>query len=494
MLERYVIGIDMGTSSMKLMVVDNELRVLARDSVDYHVTRSEDGWSEISPDAWYDGMINGLKRVLSQVDRSKISAIGVTGQMHSLVIIDENGKAIRPAILWDDMRTATLLPRLRTHMEQASVSDYNVNTLSTGSPAAGLFWLKEHEEENFERIKKFLIGPDYLVYRLTGNYGTDYCEASTSCMFDINSKSWSEQMMNVLGLRPEVFPTIRGSACPAGSILSSLAEQLLLRKDVQVITGTGDNAAAALALGCLHAGKTAISLGTSGVIMYGTEELSKIKKGKIIVFSPDGKNFMYIVQGVVQSTGNAVDWWVKEILGNPDLSKIDSMLQLSKPQNKQLLFYPHLAGDKTLHSDPLIRGAFIGLCTQTTACDMIRAVLEGISFAFRELSDGMGISITPSSEISVVGGGTRSVAWLQTLADTLGTNIVSMHNDVSPALGIAQLALSTHVGGSSGASSYAGGHIKSRGTYRPNLRRYTELDKKFKKYLRLYHALKEIEG
>ena len=193
-MEQLFLGIDLGTSAMKLVLMDGQKNVLAQITEKYQTAQPDKGWIEIDPEIWFGCMRAAMEKILSGCDRTKLRGIGITGQMHTLVVLDGNGRPVRPAIMWNDIRTKELIPELKKRMETFDEGEYLSKTISTGSPAANLYWMKKNEPENFKKIRKFLIGPDYLVYRLTGVYGTDYCEASTSCLYQIHKKQWSQEM------------------------------------------------------------------------------------------------------------------------------------------------------------------------------------------------------------------------------------------------------------------------------------------------------------
>ena len=280
-------------------------------------------------------------------DTSALAGIGVTGQMHTLIVLGEDGKAVRPAMMWNDTRTKIILPELKNKIRKFPEGEYLSKTISTGSPAANLYWMKKYEPENLEKIKKFLIGPDYLVFCLTGNTVTDYCEASTSCLYRIDKKEWSEEIRQLIGLEKNTYPEIKGSARKAGKILPEIAEEFQFSSDVEVIVGTGDNPATAISTGCLGLGYPVISLGTSGIFMMPIEKSESQTRGKKILFSFDDKKYSFLVQGAVQCNGNTFDWWNRDIMEMRNFHKMTTELDVSKMAENELMFYPHLNGEKT---------------------------------------------------------------------------------------------------------------------------------------------------
>lgn len=492
-MKHLYIGIDIGTSSAKLVLIDEAGTMISQASADYQVAQPHIGWSEIDPDVWHAAVMSCMKRILDGVEADRVEGIGVTGQMHSVVFLDVNGESIRPALMWTDKRTKELIPYLKGQISRHEEISYIADIISTGSPASNLYWLKENEPEHFGRLHQFLIGPDYIVFRLTGTYGTDYCEASTSSLYDLRARCWSESMRQIIGLPKSVYPQVRGSAQIAGKLRPSIEAELGLREDVNVIVGTGDNPAAAITTGCLGHGYPVISLGTSGVLMLSRERLDFGASGKNILFSFDSETFFYLVQGTVQSTGSSLMWWVRDILQVDDVSEVDAHIDIDTAGSSQVIFYPHIQGDKTLYADPNLSGAFIGIRAETTRWDMVFAVMEGICFGFRELADKMGFSWHRHDSIKVAGGGAKSEVWMQTMADVLNMPIDQLDGTISASFGMALLA------------AYSCGRVKDPGAvsdkvmkikrrFMPRQRFRVLYERKFSQYLRIHDALQNIKG
>lgn len=485
------LGIDLGTSAMKMVLIDAAKRILGQITEEYEAMQQEGGICEIDPEIWYAAMERGLCRILEGQDAASIRGIGVTGQMHTLVVLGEDGRAVRPAMMWNDTRTKDLLPELREMIGGFEEGEYLSRTISTGSPAANLYWMKVYEPENLKRTRKFLIGPDYLVHRLTGNYVTDFCEASTSCLYRICQKQWSEEMRLLIGLDASVYPQIRPSAASAGRILPEICRKFGLSENTEVIAGTGDNPATAISTGCLGLGYPVISLGTSGVFMMPIEKPESQTKGKKILFSFDGRRYSYLVQGVVQSNGNTFDWWNRSIMEMRGFQAHTMALDVNKAAEKRLLFYPHLGGDKTIYADPELRGAFLGLGLDTTQEDLFYAVVEGLCFGFRELAEKMCFPLQQYGSVKVVGGGSRSLVWMQTLANVLNVSVEKMEGMIGPAFGIALLA--AYRGGSiSSLEQLSEGNVNIESRFAPNMQAAAFCEQKYREYLRVRAGLRYI--
>ena len=491
-MKQLFLGIDAGTSAMKIVLTDEERKVHAQVTEEYCNQKPMSGFNEIDPELWVESMERGLRKILSSFDRSLIKGIGITGQMHTLIVLDEKGDPIRPAIMWNDTRARELIPCLRKKIASFQEGEYLSKTISTGSPAANLYWLKENEPENFRKIRKFLIGPDYLCYRLTGAAGTDYCEASTSCLYEIIGKRWSVQMREFLGLEEQVYPRIRGSAVSAGNLMASMAARLGLSGEIPVYTGTGDNPATALSTGCLMKGYPVVSLGTSGVLMMPVQTPDPNARGKVILFSFDGNQFQYLVQGTVQSNGSTVDWWLKDILENGNYQELDRLSRLDKRAAGQVLFYPHLMGEKTLYGDPDIRGAFVGLGIDTDRDTLLYAVIEGLCFSLRELAEKMKLPIAAYGKLKAVGGGSRSPVWMQILANVMNIRVERMDGNIGPAYGIALLAACGAKGMEKVKEDFCFAPLEGN-YYEPDPAGAAACEEKYRKFLRLRRGLKYIE-
>lgn len=484
----YYIGADIGTSSVKLLLIDDLGNACARQEEFYSLSMKHPGWIEIDPDEWFSATMKGLPRLLDGIDRQSVRGIGFTGQMHTAVFLDNNGALIRPAISWNDIRTADLIKPLREEISKYQELRHIDGILSTGSPAVNLLWLRKNEPDNFARLHKVLIGPDYLTYRFSGIYGTDYCEASTSSLFDIRGKKWSSRMCQIIGLSESVLPPVRASGQKTGCLLPEIAEQLRLSPKVQIIAGTGDNPATYLSSGQLSNSEPVISLGTSGVLIFSRNMVDDNAKGKPILFSTDDSLFTIIVQGVVQSVGSSYGWWVKNILKSDSFDDVNRTLDSTGPINKHLLFYPHLAGDKTIHADPLLKGAFIGIGADVTREEATRAIFEGIGFAFRQLMERMHAG-KETRTIKVTGRMSGIGPFMQILADILNVRIEVSEN-IGAVQGIAMLTAQSC--GSQDIFTYVEKHPSQARVFCPRKPFSDTYNEKYCIYTKIYDSLKQI--
>ena len=486
----YFIGIDLGTSSVKEILMDETGRIIQEAAQDYRLLQPAPGFKEIEPETWWEAALSVLDRLLEDADRDEVEGIGITGQMHTVVLLDKEGNSLRPALMWNDTRTKDVIPELKEKIKDTDVAFIN-KIISTGSPAANLYWFAQNEPELFAKLDRFLIGPDYLVYRFTGIYGTDYCEASTSSLYDLNRCGWSPAMRKIVGLPEHVYPVVRGSAEIVGTLLPEIAERFRLRPDVKIIAGTGDNPAASIPTGCLGRQYPVFSLGTSGVLMYPREAPDFEAKGKNILFSFDSKKFYTLVQGVVQSCGSGYSWWNKDILQMDDFSAADRGIDVEHLGENDLLFYPHLVGDKTIYADPEIRGAFLGLSTDTTRMDMTQAVMEGIAFGLKQLIAEMHVSRESMEHLKVIGGGAKSRVWMQILADVLNSPIEQLEGNVGAGYGMALLSAYS-CGAIASLEDIADRAVTVKERFLPRAYHVNLYQKKYRQYQRVYEAMKIV--
>ena len=442
---KYYIGIDIGTSSVKLTCIDENAKVAGESSREYKIEEPKSGWKEIDPEKWIKGMEEAFAELFETIDPKKVEAIGVTGQMHTVIFVDREGKSIRPALMWNDTRTANLIPKLREKIQMIDEVSYLSSIISTGSPAANLFWLSQYEEENFAKIQKFMIGPDYIVYRLTGNIQTDYCEASTSSLCDLKTGAWSEEIRRLLEFPRDIYPEIKGTCEVCGTVTKQWQEKFHFKQDVKVLTGTGDNPAAAIATGCFAKGYPVLSLGT----------------------------------------------WVKNTLQADDFMEETTGVDLKHLGENELMFYPHLVGDKTIYQDPELRGSFVGIGTDTTRKEMTIAVMEGIAFAVRQLVSVMEVSKEELARLKVTGGGSKNEVWMQILADVLNTKVEQLESGAGAGYGIALCAAAAGDENLS-MNDLIEQTVSIKNTFIPRQYNRELYEQKYQKYLRVYDALKHI--
>lgn len=438
------IGIDIGTSSMKAILLNAESEVLSEHSAKYNNSTPHEDWLEIDPIIWYKSAIGLIRKLLKDVPEYYLKSIGITGQMHTTVFLDESGNSVRPAILWNDRRTSFEVEEIKKIIKSKNGEHKSLQIISTGSPAANILWLKNHERENYDKTKYIMIAKDYLVFKLSGAYSSDYCDASASSLFDFETNSWDNKLLNLLDIEKEL-PEINSSSSIVGKLEKNILQELGLEESVDIVAGTGDNAATYYPTYKLYGRIPIISLGTSGVLLTPTDGFIDEGYCKNLIFSDKENNLMTLVQGTVQSTGSANDWFNNRIIKDEsypqNLEEIDTALL----GNNTVLFIPYLTGDKTVYGNTSIRGAFFGLSINTNVESMKLAVLEGIAYGFRSIKE---IYAQAGKEIryaQVVGGGAKSHLWCKILSNILRIQIINVPIKTGAAYGAALLAINSEM-------------------------------------------------
>lgn len=472
------LGLDLGTSSLKIVLIDEKGDLLDSLSVDYQVYEPKPGYREIDPCKWIEALKRGLRSLKERFLLKEIASIGITGQMHTLVLVDRNMEPVGPALSWNDTRTASLLPELREIFEQR-VRLLQLACINTGSPAANLYWLQKNEPARVAKAHRFVMGSDYLSAWLTGNAGTDYCMASTSGLFDPETGRWDEEGMEKAGLPLSLLPPVRYAGEVCGSVRKRVAESLGLSENVQIIQGTGDNPAAAFAASLFQSRKPMLSLGTSAVLQKVRPKPLAGKKGKNVLFYVDETERYCLCQGVVQSCGSTYSWICQDILKCEDMNLADRNIDPAVPGKKDLFFFPHMTGEKTLYADPELKGAFLGLTPDVKEQDMVRAVMEGIAFGIKQLMEAMDVT---DPEWIVCGGGSKSTKWCQILSDVLGRVLIRADVKTSPAAAMAKLAAGLPVTE----------NITEGKRFIPSAGLRDFYEKKYKIYQKIYPAIRSI--
>jgi len=435
----YFIGIDLGTSSVKLLLMQEDGTIVRTVSRRYEVYFPNPGWSEQDPEDWYRESIAGLKELTDDVDKSAIAGISFGGQMHGLVALDAEDRVIRRAILWNDGRTQKETDYLNNVIGKDKLSEYTANIAFAGFTAPKILWMRDNEPDNFAKIVKIMLPKDFLAYRLSGSFCTDLSDASGMLLLDVRNRKWSDEMVDICGITKEQLPKLYESYEVVGTILPKIADELGFPKTVKIIAGAGDNAAAAVGTGTVGDGKCNISLGTSGTVFISSKKFGVDENNALHSF--DHADGYYHLMGCMLSAASCNQWWSKEILNvvrfGTQQAGIERLGILGK---NDIYFLPYLMGERSPHNDPSARGAFIGMRMDTTADEMSLAVLEGVAFGLAdsvEIARSLGISI-PRSGVS--GGGATSALWKKILANVLDLVIDVPKIEEGPSLGGAMLA------------------------------------------------------
>ncbi len=428
------IGIDLGTSSVKMILCDKDGSIINRVNYEYPIYFPKEGYSEQNPEDWFEKSIEGLKD-LAKGFEDKIKAIGIAGQMHGLVMLDENDCVLRPAILWNDSRSVKECEYLNNVIGKEKLTELTANIAFPGFTAPKILWVKNNEREIFNRCKKIMLPKDYLVYRLTGEFVTEPSDASGLLLFDVKNRCYSKQMLDICSIDESMLPKVCESYESCGTVKKEIAQSLGWG-EVVVAPGAGDNAAAAVGMGVVGEGMCSISLGTSGTVFITSEDFSVDENNALHSFChADGK---YHLMGCILSAASCNKWFLEDVLKSDDYTECEK--GECNGENR-VVFLPYLMGERSPHNDPYARGAFIGMSMDTTRGDMLKAVMEGVSYALRdcvEVARAQGIEI---SEARVCGGGAKSSLWCKILANVLRVKVLKTNCSEGPSFGGCILAM-----------------------------------------------------
>ena len=481
------IGVDLGTSAVKLLLMDSEGKIQNIVSREYPICFPRPGWSEQNPEDWFRETMNGLKELLADCDRSQVAGISFGGQMHGLVILDDKDQVIRPALLWNDGRTYEECDYLNQVIGKEKLSEYTANISFTGFTAPKILWVKNKEPENFARIRKIMLPKDYIAYRLSGVHCTDVSDASGMLLFDVKNRCWSREMLDICGVREEQMAKIYESYEAVGTVLPKVAEELDIPASVKVVAGAGDNAAAAVGTGTVGDGMCNISLGTSGTIFISSEKFGVDKHNALHAFAhADGH---YHLMGCMLSAASCNKWWMDEIIGTKDYAS--EQTAIGKLGENHVYFLPYLMGERSPHNNPNARGTFIGMTMDTTRADMTQAVLEGVAFALRdsfEVAKSLGIRI---ERTKICGGGAKSPLWKKIIANVMNIKVDVIESEEGPALGGAMLA-AVACGEYGSVEEAAAKLVKVIDTVEPTPEIAAKYEERYQQFKEIYPACKPL--
>lgn len=426
----YFIGIDLGTSSCKGILVDAKGNIIRQSDAEYGVSYPQNGWSEQNPADWFAAS----KTILSELSKgleNEILGLSFGGQMHGLVALNENDDIIRPCILWNDGRTEKQVKYLNKTVGKEKLSALTGNIAFAGFTAPKLLWLYENEPENFAKISKIMLPKDYLAYKLTGVFSTDYSDASGTLLLDVKNKRWSDEMCDICHVKREWLPRLYESYEATGKVLPEYG-----LPNCVVTAGAGDNAAAAVGTGTVMNGSCNISLGTSGTVFIAQNGFSVDEKNALHSFAhASGK---YHLMGCILTAASARKWWLEDVIGTADYAADEESV---KNAETDVMFLPYLVGERSPHNDVSIRGAFVGLSATTSRAEMSRAVMEGVAFALRDCVEAAKEGGTRPARTTLCGGGAKSRAWRQIIADVLNIPVDIPKTEQGPSYGAAMLSM-----------------------------------------------------
>jgi xylulokinase len=484
----YFIGIDLGTSATKFLLMDEAGNIVNSTTKEYPLHFPHPGWSEQEPEAWWGALLSGVTELLTGFDAEKVVGIGVGGQMHGLVALDEHDNVIRPAILWNDGRTAEETEWLNTVIGKEKLSEYTGNIAFAGFTAPKILWMQKHEPENFRRISKIMLPKDYLNYRLTGVHACDYSDASGMLLLDVQHKRWSKEMLELCGISESVMPKLFESYEVIGTVLPEIAKTLGIPASVKVVAGAGDNAAAAVGTGTVGNGACNISLGTSGTIFISSEQFGVDPLNSLHAFAhADGH---WHLMGCMLSAASCNKWFCEEILKTTDFPAEQTGMEKNLGENR-VFFLPYLMGERSPINDVDARGTFAGLSMDTSRRDMVQAVLEGVAFAIRdsfEVAKAIGVQIERSK---LCGGGAKSPVWRKMLCNILNIPLDLPQTEQGPGYGGAMLAM-VGTGLYQSVEVCADALVTVKETIVPDPELAAKYEAKYRQFQKIYPSVKQL--
>lgn len=480
-----LLGIDISTTGAKALLIEADGRVVSSATTPLTLSTPRPLWSEQNPADWWIGVVRSVRKALGEagVDGSAVSAIGLTGQMHGLVLLNGAGEPLRPAILWNDQRTGAQCDEIRARLGKERLIQITGNDALTGFTAPKILWVQENEPEIYDQIQHILLPKDYIRYKLTGEFACDRAGGAGTLLFNLKSRTWSEEMLAALDISADWLPPTFEGPEVTGTISSEAAVETGLAAGTAVVGGGGDQAAQAVGVGAVKPGIIALTLGTSGVVFATTESALVEPDGRLHAFCHAVPNHWHFM-GVMLSAAGSLQWFRDTFAPGVDFSDLVNEAADITPGSEGLLFLPYLTGERTPHPDPLARGAFVGLTVRHGRAHLTRAVLEGVAFGLKDsfqLIQEAGLGMI--EQVRVSGGGARSDLWRQILADVFETELVTVNTTEGAAFGAALLA-GVGAGLFADVQSACEGMIRITGTTTPSKDAAV-----YQRYYPLYQAL-----
>ena len=481
----YFIGIDLGTSAVKLLLVDAAGKICSTVSRDYPLFCPHPGWSEQNPEDWWTAVQDGLKELTAGIDVNDVAGIGCGGQMHGLVILDGNDNVIRPAILWNDGRTYKEVEYLNGVIGKQKLSDLTANIAFAGFTAPKILWVQKNEPENFKRIAKIMLPKDFINYKLTGVHACDYSDASGMLLLDVQHKCWSAEMLDICGVSEAQMPKLFESYEVIGNVTADIG----LPKTCKVVGGAGDNAAAAVGTGTVGDGACNISLGTSGTVFISSDKFGVDSTNGLHAFAHADGHFH--LMGCMLSAASCNKWLCDEILKTKDYPAEQKDITDDKLGTNHVYFLPYLMGERSPINDTNARATFLGMTMDSTRSDMVQAVLEGVAYAIRdsfEVAKSLGIRIERSK---VCGGGAKSPLWRKIFANVLNLPLDIPQTEEGPGYGGAMLAM-VGCGLYPSVKACADALVSVRETVEPDPEIAARYEKQYQNFKQIYPTLKDL--
>jgi xylulokinase len=489
------LGIDIGTGGSRALLVDGRGAVVAGFTApheDMHMERPL--WAEQRPENWWDAAVAAIRGVLHEagVSGAQIKGIGLSGQMHGLVILDNADQVIRPSLIWCDQRSQPQVDAVNAKLGREKVLEFIANPVLTGFTLPKLLWVRDHEPQFFERVRKMLLPKDYVRFRLTGEFASEVSDASGTAVFDVVRRRWSFEMMDGLGLDRSILPACYESSDVTGTITPAVAELTGLQAGTPVVGGGGDQAASAVGNGIVEPGIVSCTIGTSGVVFAHMEKVAYDPAGRVHTFCHAVRDKWHVM-GVTQGAGLSLQWFRNQLAPGKDYDALTAEAAQSPAGAQGLFWLPYLMGERTPHLDATARGGWIGLTASHRRADLIRAVLEGVSYSQLDCLDiveSLGVAV---SAVRASGGGAKSAFWRQLLADIFNKRVVTLETQEGSAYGAALLALAG-TGEYSSVPEVCRAAIRETESVSPRARDAGHYQKAHRVYQALYPALKPIFG
>lgn len=496
----YIIGVDIGTSGTKTVLFDESGKVIASKTIEYPMYQPKNGYAEQDPKDWADATVNTLKAVVSQsgVSKDDIKGIGLSGQMHGLVMLDKDNEVIRNSIIWCDQRTAKEVEEMNAKLGERKLIEITANPALTGWTAAKILWVKNNEPQNYERCRHILLPKDYIRFILTGEYATEVSDASGMQLLDVPNRCWSDEILSTLEIDKSLLGKVYESCEVTGTLTKKMAELTGLNEGTIVVGGAGDNAAAAVGTGVVEDGKAFTTIGTSGVVFAHTSSISIDALGRVHTCCAAVPGAWHVM-GVTQGAGLSLKWFrdnfcgsekeTAKLMGVDEYYLMDKEAETVEVGSNRLLYLPYLMGERTPHLDPNARGVFFGLSAMHTKKDMLRAVMEGVSYSLRDCVEVFREMKIDINDMMACGGGGSSPLWRSMLADLYNCPVKTLASKEGPALGVALLA-SVGAGIYSSVGEACKQVIEVNKIQEPNAQNVGEYEKYYQLYREIYPALK----
>jgi xylulokinase len=498
---KYLLGIDLGTSGTRSVLFNPDGEVIAAKSAEYPLSQPQNGWAEQDPQDWWEAAIATISHVVRQsgVDPRQIAALGISGQMHGLVMLDEKGQVLRPSIIWADQRTGEECEDITRLVGKERLIEITANPALTGFTASKIMWVKKHQPDIYKKTRHILLPKDYLRYKLTGDFATEVSDASGMQLLDVPGRQWSQEVLDKLGIARELLARVYESPEVTGHVSEEASRLTGLSQSTLVVGGAGDNAAAAVGTGTVRDGRAFTTVGTSGVIFAHSSKIAIDPKGRVHTFCCAVPGAWHVM-GVMQSAGLSKRW-IRDTLCQAEIAQaeklgidsydlVDALAAKSPVGSNRLIYLPYLMGERTPHLDPDCRGVFFGLSAMHQRGDLIRAVMEGVSFGLRdslEILDGMGVK---ADKMLLTGGGAKSAFWRQLLADVYARPLSLINSPEGPALGVAILA-GVGAGVYQSVESACDALVRPGDAIRPDTGKAAVYQRLHRLYQQLYPALKQ---